>query len=611
MFDKFKKSCALCVVILLMLGMGISTQAASYETYTYSYEGQAVSSPDAYLPGKILDFFSEECGVLNQPQDVFVAPDRTVYLADTGNNRIIQLDADLGYLRTIAEYIDEDGNPCTFLAPSGVFVTEQGLLYVADSDSAQILILDDEGHLQGRIVSPKGSGVPADFTFQPYSLVVDKRGRSYVISLHNTAGVMTFEEDGTFTGFIGAQNTTPTFTDIFLRLFMTKEQRSRMKSAIPAEYSNIAIDREGFFYVTDATLDQGQLMSLISSRSTGALHSPIKKLNPTGVDVMTRTGFFPPVGDIKITFGVSGDEYGGSKISDVAICDNGLFSLADSRRNKIFTYDGEGNLLYAFAGKGFGEGQFVTLTSIAYHGNDLLALDAQSGTLTQFRLTQYGQFINQAIDLYTSNDFDGAAKMWNEVAAHNNNLDLAYISVGKNLYNSGKYQEAMEYFKSASDVTNYSRAMGKYREKWMEQYFFLIPLILIVAVVGGVKLFSLINRKNIAGDYTSRHHVGTHLLYAQRVLLHPFDAFYQIKFRGRGGVLSATVLVVGAVLAYLAYSLFSGYVFRFSTMDGFTLLTGIATVLLPRAVVCSGELVLYLPDGRRRQYEADLYFCLL
>ena len=70
-------------------------------------------------------------------------------------------------------------------------------------------------------------------------------------------------------------------------------------------------------------------------------------------------------------------------------------------------------------------------------------------------------------------------------------------------------------------------------------------------------------------------------MYAQRGLLHPFDAFYQIKNRGRGSVLSATILLGMTILVYLIYNLYSGYIFKFSSMESFTLLSGISTVLLP------------------------------
>lgn len=576
----FRKLYTPLLAVLLLVGMMLPAQAASYKTYTYSYDGKEVLSPDAYEPVKVIDFLSAECGALTQPQDVFVAPSGNVYLADTGNNRIVVLDALLNYQRSITEYTDQEGKKQVFSAPTGLFVTEDDLLYIADSGNSQILVLDGDNKLVQRIGEPKGNGILEDFIFQPDSLVVDKRKRCYVISLHNTSGVMTFAADGEFTGFIGAQNTSPSVTDLFWRLFMTKEQRERSKRSIPAEYSNITMDAEGFFYVTDATLDQGQIQSLVNSRSTNALYSPIKKLNATGTDVMTRTGFFPPVGDVRIPYG-TGDNFGGSQMKDVAVCSNGLFSLLDAKRNKIFTYDAEGNLLYAFAGTGRNKGQFHTLISLAYQGNSLLGLDMQTGSLTVFELTEYGQLINDAIALYSKNDFDGAAKKWREVAVYNNNLDMAYIELGNNLYNDGKYLKAMTYYQSASNITKYSKAFGKYREYWMENYFLVIPLVLVMVVFVLLKVAAVIRKKNLAGDFGAKQNLGTRLMYAQRVIFHPFDSFYQIKRHDRGNLLSATVLLALAVLMHLIYNLFSGYIFRFSLMGNFSLVTGVSTVLLP------------------------------
>lgn len=576
---KIRRFALLGTVFLVLLGE-ISAGAASYPTYIYSYEGEAVPSPDAYVPERIIDLFSEECGVMKQPQDVFAAADGRVYLADTGNRRILVLDATLKYEKTIEYFIDEQGKRQEFLAPSGIFVTEGGTLYVADTEQQRIVALNQDLTLKRAIESPSGSGISESFAFRPYSLAVDKRGRCYVISLHNTAGVMTFDENGVFTGFIGAQNTTPSLSDLFWRILMTKEQKSRLRATVPAEYSNIAMDREGFFYVTDATLDQGTLQSLINSRSKSALRSPIKKLNPSGVDVMTRSGYYPPVGDVKIPFG-TGDIYGGSQIIDVAVCGNGLFSLADGKRNKIFTYDEEGNLLYAFSGTGTQNGRFQRLISLAYRNDSLLALDAQTGALTVFRMTEYGRLINQAIELYSANRFKDSAEMWSKVARFNNNFDLAYIGMGNNFYHEGNYAEAMRYFKSASEVQKYSMAMRKYREQWLESYFLLIPLILAIAVLAVRKAVVSIGKKNLAGDYGAKQGVFTRVIYAEKVLFHPFDAFYQIKNRGRGNVLSATVLLGLTVLVYLVYGFYSGYLFRYASMDSFTVLSGLSTVLVP------------------------------
>ena len=64
--------------------------------------------------------------------------------------------------------------------------------------------------------------------------------------------------------------------------------------------------------------------------------------------MLSRTGFFPPVGDINF------DAYTGAKepvdpssISEVTLMGNGMYTLVDKEYSKLFTYDSYGNLLYA------------------------------------------------------------------------------------------------------------------------------------------------------------------------------------------------------------------------------------------------------------------------
>lgn len=51
---------------------------------------------------------------------------------------------------------------------------------------------------------------------------------------------------------------------------------------------------------------------------------------------------------------------GASRIIDVVVREKGIYSVIDSTRGRIFTYDHEGNLLYIFGGIGSQEGTFDT-----------------------------------------------------------------------------------------------------------------------------------------------------------------------------------------------------------------------------------------------------------
>ena len=82
---------------------------------------------------------------------------------------------------------------------------------------------------------------------------------------------------------------------------------------------------------------------------------------------MKRNGFFDPGGEVDVFYAKDV-----SKISDVALGPEGMWTILDYKRSKLFTYDQQGNLLFAFGdggkkGKG-GEllGNGEDIKSIAY-----------------------------------------------------------------------------------------------------------------------------------------------------------------------------------------------------------------------------------------------------
>ena len=67
---------------------------------------------------------------------------------------------------------------------------------------------------------------------------------------------------------------------------------------------------------------------------------------------------------------------------------------------------------------------------------------------------------------------------------YNSNMSLAYVGVGKAYYQEKDYVNAMECFKIAGDVKQYSNAYRKVRDGLVRSYFGYI--------VGGVLVLSVI-----------------------------------------------------------------------------------------------------------------------
>ncbi len=550
-----KKYIFLLIALLMFLVQVREATAATayvpYETYTYDSLGRYFISPHAYEPDRVIN--AAGLGLekaLNSPGDIVTDVRGYIYVADTGNSRILVLDESCGLVRTIIGFTDRDGEEQTFNQPEGIFVTDDGSLYIADSKNRRIVILDIEGNFKAILEAPS-SEVLQGLIYEPSALAVDAYDRIYVIAKSTNMGVIALEADGTFAGFIGAEKTSGTFGDIISDLFRTDAQKARSSQNVPTEYNNITIDEKGFPYVTSSALDMGEQYSSMVNNDTSA--TPVKKLNPSGVDVLRRNGAFGQAGDIIF----QGD---GSRFIDAAVGEDGTYSVLDATRSRIFTYDINGNLLYAFGGSGTQAGVFRKPSALCYHGSDILVLDSNTGAITVFTRTAYGDSIALALKYQNNRRYTEAAGQWHKVLELNSNFDQAYSGVAASYMRLEKYEAAMINYKLGNNLGGYRKAFTEYRKELMENYFLLVPagIILIVLVIG--MLIRQVKKVNALG--WAKHGKRTlkeELCFSYYTMFHPFDGYYELKRDQHGGMRGALVILGLAVFNYLFREFASGY----------------------------------------------------
>ena len=464
----FKRCGALLAGVCFLFSGTITVKAEMpYETYSFNYWGEEVLQPHAYLYSGTLST-AQFGSALKYPQDMCLAADK-IYVADTGNSRILIMDLEGQVEREIT---DGSGASDPLKEPQGVFVTPEGHLYVADSGNSRVVEYDEKWQYLRSIGRPETNLIRDSQAYTPIKVVVDRAGRIYVIAYGINMGLVEFDKDGVFQGFMGATEVSvSTFEYIWKNYFSTEAQQARMETIVPTEYSNIFVDDENFIYATINNLSD-------EDHASGA--DAIRRLNPTGTDVLRRLGNNDIVGDLNTEVF--------SSFTDVAATDYGCYFVLDNAGGKIFAYDYDGNSLFAFGKKGIKEGNVQRPVAIALGDGEekVYVLDNTMGSILTYEITDYGRHLLSALRLNDIGDAEGANAQWQEVLRSNSNNEMAYIGLGKTYLAEGDNKKAMEYFKLGNNRKYYTKAFFYYRKELMEENFGKAMLalgILIVAVI--------------------------------------------------------------------------------------------------------------------------------
>jgi len=451
--------------IILLVCCSVSVPLFGTPTnYTYNYDFwlEQVASPDAYRVSAYILGTALDIGHFRDPQGLFIRG-KHIYVCDSGNNRIIKIEVHENGEHVVVANVSSvviNGERSSFNYPMDIFENRDGNLYIADTRNNRVLILDNDWNFIHEILKPVDDSFGEFTDFLPAKLVVDFANRVFVQAQNVNKGLMEFDNRWEFSGYMGANRVHVNIIDYVWKLLSTQAQRERMELFIPTEYSNVAMDGDGFVYVTNSA---GQT-------------DPVRRLNAMGQDILIRNGYERPVGDL--VYGNAAGIDGRSRFIDVVAFDNDSYACFDRQRGRIFMYDFQGNLLYAFGGVGNREGSFIQPTALDRMGNSLYALDSRSGAITRFDLTGYGVLINSALDEYRAGRYESSAVLWEDVLKMNGNYDLAYIGIGRAALRQGEYQKAMRYYSLKHHREGYGKAFQLYRKQWTEENLWWMLLVI-------------------------------------------------------------------------------------------------------------------------------------
>ncbi len=572
-----KKIVIIFMCLAFSLIFGVNTMAITVsddKSYTYSNEKEMMYTPESY----IYDFSLDVDGEIS---------DIAIY-----NNNIYVLDKTNGTILVYNQKGERENELCKeakLSEPQGFFISNKGFIYVADTENARVVKFDLSGKEITVIGAPDPEKTLSIVPFKPSKIVVDDGERLYILGVDETNGIYQLDINGNFLGFFGSVPVVPDFMELMWRKFSTKEQLSKMLLFIPTEYSNMDIDRKGFIYTTVSTNTDSETNSYISSGGSDSSLAPIRRLNPKNTDVLLRTASMPPAGDY-ITETSKNDVGNASRFIDISVNNNDMYCALDNTHSRVFVYDKFGNLLYLFGNNDNSISGMKKTAAICWWNDNIAVADNGSKKVKVYSPTSYATLVNSALLSEAEGNYDNAKSSYYEILKLNSGSTLAYIGIGRQEMRSKNYIEAMDWFKKAGSVDDYSKAYKLYRQETGLEFFawiFVCLLVLLVFVV----VYKKIIKKLIKGDIIRNKKIKDFLVcykYGFYIMRHPFDGFWDMKFEARGTMASATGILI-TVLVLNIISLFkTGYIVSGNNSLSMTniLVHGVFSVLLPVSLWC-------------------------
>lgn len=576
--SKYKRCLCLGAALLLSgclsLGTSALTEEAPYYTYRYDHWGSPAETAQSYLPEAVISGESLGCGAMKLPTDLAVTADRHVYILDGGNNRVLVLDEDL-QLETTLTPLDEAGAPLALQEPGSLFISEKfGQILITDK-KAGVLVFDTSLRLIRTLGTPDSPILPDDFLFAPVNALVDSAGITYVISSNCYQGALQYDEQGRFLGFYGSEKVTlslETILNQFWKSILTEAQAANMKRSVPAEFVSFCVGDGDFIY----TVRKGNDVQT----------AQVKKLNALGDNILPEKVF----GDRGVT----------AQLADITVDPDGFITILDSGSGRLFQYDGESNLLFAFGGKGNQTGLAQNPAAVQALGENLLLLDNQTGQITLFSPTAFAKDIRSATLLCADGKYQQAMAPWQAVLRKDSTYELANRGLGKAYQGLEDFGTAAAYFKKAYERELYSEAFRESRDALLQEHFglFMLGIALVVLIPIGILLYRRKHKKSVYDQKLSRFH------YPFYCLFHPFIGYTDLKERRKDSLFAANILLILFFVVSILQRQVTGFAFNENRTDQFNLLfTLLSTIGLFAAFVLCNWSITTILEGKGRLRE--------
>lgn len=579
---------ACLLALLLLLPLSATASTVPYSSYTLG-SGGFIAVPTSYEPGPIFTLADQGLAEWNKPQDLFLSGDDKLYVADTGNNRVVALDGEGRVMRIYGadeQFLQEAG---ALSSPRGVYVDSQGIVYVADTGGQRIVLFHADGSLLRVLERPDSPLLGPRFSYQPSKLIVDSRGYIYAVSQGSQQGLLMLDAEGEFRGFFGGNRTNASWMDRLVRLLYSRDQRRGIVN-LPYSFNNLFLSQDGFLYAATTGVEAGQ----------------VRKLDASGGNAMPLRDF----SDRSLA-----REQARQNFTDMTVDQDGNLTLVDKQFGRLYQFDSAGRMLFAFGAIGFGRGLLASPSAIAADSRgDLYVLDEAHGHIQVYRKTAFAASIHRANALYNAGRYEEAAVPWQEVLRLHASYTPALQAMGQIRLRQERYSEAMVHFRAAGDKTGYSAAFYEWRRQQASSRFGELTLAAfgIVALLLVVRNPRVRSRLRPTGRYAGA--LNRFIRQSVWVMLHPVQGFEELRYEGKGRVADAIVLLLAFTAVQMLQPVLVGFLYESAPLEQVRWGAVIGNSLLPWllwSVVGYGMAAIADGEGRFRDICISAAYCLL
>ena len=285
-----KLVCLLLVMVLVLTSSGIAAFAGQPDrTYTYE-DTEAVPSTNIYKVKKIVDETIMSVRLLN-PTDIFVDNSDRVFILDeysvtndqnvkVNYSRVLILNKDYTLFKEMREFVYGEETLRLAAGAKGLFFRESNKsLYIADTDNHRVIVSDLDGNVSKIYVMPVDEMIDPATRFMPQKLIVDNMGIMYVASGEINTGAMMIDSANNFLGFYGTNKlkmTSAMQIEFMWRKILTDKQNSQSaQSYQPVQFLNLFWSEDRFIYAVSPIVEN--------------MASTVVKLNALGKNVFPKS----------------------------------------------------------------------------------------------------------------------------------------------------------------------------------------------------------------------------------------------------------------------------------------------------------------------------------